>query len=76
MYGHAIQSLNDMAAYLTALQSDRYPDLEVLAAHTQRVIQGIVTSERCAAHITEASNGNTRGRGRKKARPFSHAGGL
>jgi hypothetical protein len=65
--GHAIKALGHLSHYLSEVQGGAEIDLRRLASLKQRVMQGVVTSQRAAAHIY-----HTKTRGRRKARPFSH----
>jgi hypothetical protein len=51
---HAIDALGKLAKYLETLRATNKPDMALLGQLTQRVIQGVVTSERCAQHIADA----------------------
>ncbi len=69
--GHAIGALDDLATYLKQVQqSGRDWDMAYLAQLKQRVLHGIVASERCAGHIAAMQSGH-----RRKARPVSIGGG-
>jgi len=62
--GHAISALGHLSNYLAQVQRGGDFDLRRLASLKQRVMQGVVNSQRAATHIYQ-----TRTR-RKKARPL------
>jgi len=66
---HAIDALRNLSDFLVQVQaSDGCPNLAALAHLKQRVLQGVVTAERCAQQIADAHDNR---RGRRKARPIN-----